>query len=226
MTTIYIKDSAALPKRADFDFYPTPLTFCRTALAQLPPTFSPRTILDPGAGTGVWGRAARERWRKSLIVGVELREVVRPAAYNFWYTADFLRMPAAGPCFHLVMSNPPFKRAESFVRASLALLEPAGYALYLLRLNFLESAERYRGLWREHPPKAVIVSAKRVSFTGDGQSNATAYAIYLWQKGYTGETSLRWMIDEGGTAAKVDRQQAPIRRETQIPMFAAEAATP
>lgn len=221
MTTIYLKDSTLLPKRADFDFYPTPMTFCRTALAQLPPRFTPRCILDPGAGTGVWGRAARERYRNSLITGVELREVARPSVYNFWFNADFLRMPTAEPCFDLVISNPPFKHAESFVRSSLALLESGGYALYLLRLNFLESAERYHGLWKEHPPKTVVVSAKRVSFTGDGQSNATAYAIYIWQKGYAGETSLRWMIDEGGTKAEVDRGNAPKLQNEQLAMFVA-----
>lgn len=191
MTTIYVSDKDKLPKRNDFDFYPTPLAVAQDALTYIPLTTNPTCILDPGAGTGVWGKAARVLFPKATITGVDLRPVPKAPAYNFWFNGDFLLMDAT-PAFDLVIGNPPYKYAEQFVRQSFKLLEQGGYLVMLLRLNFLESQTRATGLWRQHPPLEVVVSSKRVSFTGDGKTNATAYAYFIWQKGYTGDTRLLW----------------------------------
>lgn len=193
MTTIYVSGKALqnLPKRNDFDFYPTPLSVAQDALTYIPLTTNPSCILDPGAGTGVWGRAARGLFPKATITGIDMRPVPRPAAYNFWFTGDYLLMDAA-PAFDLVMGNPPYKYAEQFVRQAYRMLEPNGYLIMLLRMNFLEGQARADGLWRTHPLKQAVVCSKRVSFSGDGKTNATAYAYFIWQKGYTGETRLLW----------------------------------
>ena len=191
MTTIYMKGDKSLPKRQDFDFYPTPLAVAQDALTHVPIMINPTCILDPGAGTGVWGKAARGLFPQSTITGIDLRPVPKVPAYNFWFHADYLLMDAA-PVFDLVIGNPPYKYAEQFVRQSMKMLEIQGCLILLLRLNFLESQSRATGLWREHPPLKVVVSSKRVSFTGDGKTNATAYAYFIWQKGWKGETRLLW----------------------------------
>lgn len=193
MTTIYASGFALknLPKRADFDYYPTPYPVALDALSYMPRTLTPTCILDPGAGLGVWGQAARSLWPQACITGIDIRPLQRPAAYNFWFTNDFRLMDEAR-CFDLVVGNPPYKYAEPFVRHSLKMLEPGGYLIMLLRLNFLESKSRANGLWRDYPLFEVIVSAGRVSFTGDGRSNATAYAYFIWKQGYKGETVLKW----------------------------------
>lgn len=196
MTTIYASASALLnmPKRKDFDFYPTPVTVCDDALQFLPEGLKPQCILDPGAGAGAWGIAARKRYPSALITGVELRpETPRPSAYNFWIHEDFL-LTDVQVAFDLVIGNPPYNRAEQFVKHSMAMLETDGYLIMLLRLNFLESQSRGRGLFRKFPPKTVVVRAGRVSFTGDGQSNATAYAYFIWQKGWLGKPQLDWSL--------------------------------
>lgn len=196
MTTIYASATALLnmPKRKDFDFYPTPSSCCEDALSFLPTDFKPQCILDPGAGAGAWGKAARKRYPATLITGVELRpETPRPAAYNFWIHGDFL-LTDAQPAFDLVIGNPPYNRAEQFVRHSMAMLEDDGYLMMLLRLNFLESHGRGKGLYRKYPPKNVVVRAGRVSFTGDGQANATVYAYFIWQKGWMGKPTLDWSL--------------------------------
>jgi len=73
-------------------------------------------------------------------------------------------------------------------------LEPKGHIFFLLRLAMLESQRRARGLWQEHRPKKVYVLGRRPSFTGNGKTDATAYALYLWQKGWQGETTLDWLM--------------------------------
>ncbi len=47
-----------LRKRDDNDYYPTPIELCVSALGLLPDDFKPFSILDPGAGDGVWGSRA------------------------------------------------------------------------------------------------------------------------------------------------------------------------
>lgn len=196
MTTVYVSGNAInnLPKRRAFDFYPTPLHVASDALTFLPEGFTPQCILDPGAGTGVWGMASRRRWPNSLITGVELRtETPKPNAYNFWMHQNFL-LSTATPAFDLVVGNPPYDVAEQFIRHSLNCLEHGGYMVLLLRLAFLESQTRARALYRHTPPQSVVVRANRVSFTGDGQTNATAYAYFIWQKDWHGEPALKWSM--------------------------------
>lgn len=191
MTTIYVRDNAVLPKRRDFDFYPTPYYVAEDALSFLPDDLQPARILDPGAGTGIWGNAARKRYQDAIITGVETRiETAKPVAYDVWIHDDFLLTQPSFP-YNLVIGNPPYDRAEQFIRHSMRYLDNGGYIIMLLRLNFLEGQGRAKGLYREYPLKQVVVRAARVSFTGDGQTNATAYAYFIWQKGYKGETTLK-----------------------------------
>src|SRR5262245_27832883 len=96
--------------------------------------------------------------------------------------------------FDLVIGNPPYKHTEQFVRHGMDMLESGGYLVFLLRLNFLEGQGRGRSFWNRYPPVKVVVSSRRVSFSGDGKSNATAYAYFVWQQGYTGETKLAWAV--------------------------------
>lgn len=190
MTTIYVSESArkALPKRDRDDFYPTPYGVALDALNYIPG--EPQCILDPGAGTGVWGRAAREHFPRATITGVDVRPIPKARGYHFWFTGDYLLMDGSAPAFDLVVGNPPYKYAEQFVRQSWKLLEPGGYLVFLLRLNFLEGQGRRFGIWRTHPLKECVVCSKRVSFSGDGKTNATAYGYFIWQKGWRGTTSL------------------------------------
>ena len=66
-----------------------------------------------------------------------------------------------------------------------------------LRLLFLESQSR-RKLFEKQPPKTVYVFSKRVNCAKNGDfvtydSSAVAYAWFVWEKGYTGETVVKWI---------------------------------
>lgn len=184
------------------DFYPTPVPLIEAALTQFrtfTSGFTPDRVLDPGAGTGVWGVAARKHWRDAWIAGVELREQPRPDAYDHWLTGDFLASATQLPSVDLVIGNPPYRHAEKFVRAAWDVASPNGYMLLLLRLAFLEGQARARGLWRELQPLAVWVCAARPSFIAEGEkagrTDSTAYAVFVWQKGLPGiyAPTLGWL---------------------------------
>jgi len=200
-----------LRPRSRDDFYPTPVELCRAALSLVSQTkeqrkyltitqnFTYRTILDPGCGIGVWGKAASELWPNAYLEGVDIRGVLDEEAqntYDNFVFCDFKIYPGWLGSYELIMGNPPFSLAEDFVRKGWELLAERGVMLYLLRLAFLEGQDRAENLWKELPPSSVQVLGRRPSFTGDRKTDATAYAIFIWSKGLSLSLSpldwLRW----------------------------------
>lgn len=171
-------------KRHPQDFYPTEIGVCRAALTLIKTSII-STIIDPGAGTGVWGQAAREKYaNRAKIWGVELRDVPPSEYYDTWLQSDF--MTAELPHADLVIGNPPYKFAEQFVRKSIELVSRnAGYVLLLLPWNFCGGQDRRTGLWARYKPTAVYVMSRRPSFTGDKKTDMTEYGLYLWDLGKT-----------------------------------------
>jgi hypothetical protein len=177
--------------RQGHDYYPTPESLVVAALDKV--TITPATILDPGAGDGVWGRVAFKKWNDPFIVGIDIREVPMPECYTWWkFNTDFLEMKL-DVTFNLVMGNPPYNKAEEFIRKGYAHLTVGGQMVMLLRLAFLESQKRAKGLWKELRPKNVYVLGRRPSFTGNGKTDATAYMVALFEKDWSGITELDWL---------------------------------
>lgn len=196
-----IQTDKPLQKRRAFDHYPTPPEVCKRGLDLLPLEqlrdfygfYSPPLhILDPGCGDGVWGRTALERWPDAIVDGAEIRDISKPEGYRWMYRGDFCLMDH-GLDYDLIIGNPPFLYGEIFVRQALANLVEAGWLLYLLPLRFLEGKERSERLFSKYPPLAVHV-AGRVSFSGNRKTDDTPYAYYIWRKGYTGDTILKWAL--------------------------------
>lgn len=212
MAMIYVKDKDALPNRREFDHYPTdPITTAAgVRLARLFVEDVAPWILDPGAGRGVWGTACRRMWHDAYITGVDIRELPQPDAYNAWIQGDFLTAGGTRGGSDLVIGNPPYIHAEEFCRKALDFLRPGGILLYLLRLTFLESKRRLR-FFREDLPRHVAVLSRRPSFMEDGsrKTSPDAYAFYVWQKGYRGETTLSWINtdEEGGLSLWRERDE-------------------
>jgi hypothetical protein len=197
-----------LPERREADHYPTPRWAVEAAMETICDSFVveeswPVSILDVGAGDGIWGTVAREVFKEGVqITGIELRDLPKPEAYNNWLTADFFdrreQLAAMGP-FDLIMGNPPFGYVESIIDYCWPLLSPpvdckadmggnfwGGRLAFFLRLAFLEGQRRRDGLFKEHPLTTLGVYSKRVSFQADGKTNATAHALFLWQLGHPG----------------------------------------
>lgn len=93
-----------------------------------------------------------------------------------------------------IITNPPFHSAEGFVAQCLNLAD-AKFAL-LLRLAFLEGANRTRTIFHKHPPARVWVFSERITFYPKGAkmagSGTTAYAWFVWDKAHSGATELNW----------------------------------
>ena len=66
-----------------------------------------------------------------------------------------------------------------------------------LKLTFLEGQAR-KQFFLENPPKTVYVSSSRLNCAKQGDfvtytSSAIAYAWFIWEKGYQGDTIIKWI---------------------------------
>lgn len=99
----------------------------------------------------------------------------------------------------IIISNPPFATAIHFINKALEDLEEGGYAIFLLRLNFLGSAERFP-FWKKQLPDWCFVHHERISFTDKadkwgyvqfnrdgnllkGSADSIEYAHFVFKKG-------------------------------------------
>ena len=94
-----------------------------------------------------------------------------------------------------IITNPPYNRAEAFVRQGTSLAQNK-FAL-LLRLAFLEGANRARTIFSECPPSRVWVFSERITFYPAGAeikgSGTTAYAWFVWDRAANTPTELSWL---------------------------------
>ncbi len=96
-----------------------------------------------------------------------------------------------------IVTNPPYCKAQEFVEKALELIDDGRKVCMFLKVLFLESSRRKK-LFQKYPPKAIYVSSSRINCAKNGDfetynSGAVAYAWYVWEKGYTGDTIVRWI---------------------------------
>ena len=99
-----------------------------------------------------------------------------------------------------IITNPPYKYATDFIYKALELIPPGNKVAMFLKIQFLEGKERKK-LFAKYPPKTIYVSssrllcAKNADFDGmrKGGGSAVAYAWYVWEKGYSDATIVKWI---------------------------------
>lgn len=117
--------------------------------------------------------------------------------YGLGYT-DFLTQTGGTFCGDII-TNPPYKYAQQFVEKALSLVPDGYYVAMFLKLAFMEGKARKK-LFESHPPKYIYVSSSRLLCAKngefqkmrDGGGSAVAYGWYVWEKGYKGDTIVKW----------------------------------
>jgi hypothetical protein len=93
-----------------------------------------------------------------------------------------------------IVTNPPYNCAEGFVASGVNHAKKK-FAL-LLRLAFLEGANRQNTIFSKNPPSRVWVFSERITFYPSGVepkgTGTTAYAWFVWDKDAPGRTELKW----------------------------------
>jgi len=98
-----------------------------------------------------------------------------------------------------IITNPPYKYAKEFVERAIECVTDGHRVAMFLKIQFLEGKGR-RALFDKYPPKIIYVATGRINcckngdFSSRQRSNdsAQAYAWFIWEKGYTGDTVVRW----------------------------------
>lgn len=95
-----------------------------------------------------------------------------------------------------IVTNPPYSILNEFLVRALAMLKPNSKLAILGRIQVIESQGR-REIYDKHPIKTIYVPSKRIICSMGGTfketSSAVCYAWFVWQKGYTGETQMKWL---------------------------------
>ena len=95
-----------------------------------------------------------------------------------------------------IITNPPYRYANEFISKALSII-PRGKKLALfLPIRYLEGKQR-KAIFKLMPPKVVYVSSSRIKCAMNGDFNkmtgsAVSYAWFVWEKGYSGDTTLKW----------------------------------
>lgn len=178
--------------RQAYDFYPTNDEHVLEQLSWV--TVNPKAILDTGTGLGIYGYYVRKLFPKAELFGVEYN-LAMPLMnwYDHTVRADYLDM-IPSPLFDLIIGNPPYDQAESFVCQSLKFLKNDGELIYLLPLNFLASMGRYTLFVHEYPLEQVIICSDRPSFTGDGKTDSREYAFFKWKRNNQTASTIHWAL--------------------------------
>lgn len=99
-----------------------------------------------------------------------------------------------------IITNPPYKYAKEFVEHALKIIGNGRKVAMFLKLTFLESKSR-KALFEKYPPKKIWIFSERVQCAKNGDfekykqgvGTAVAYAWFIWEKGYNGETTIGWI---------------------------------
>lgn len=97
-----------------------------------------------------------------------------------------------------ILTNPPFIYAIEFVKKAISIIPKGNKVAMFLRIQFLETKER-KYFFKEFPPKTIYVSSSRITCALNGDfeklsknGSAACYCWIIWEKGYKGETTLKW----------------------------------
>ncbi len=122
--------------------------------------------------------------------------------YNDTEVMDFLKVSKEdikNDVSRDIITNPPYKYAKDFVEHALDISMDSTKIAMFLKVQFLEGKAR-RALFDKHPPKVIYVASSRLLCAKNGEfekmrqggGSAVAYAWFIWEKGFKGNTVVRW----------------------------------
>lgn len=173
--------------RAALDYYATDAKAIDSLIRAYP---LPPRVLEPCCGCG----SLSERLKSFGI------EVISEDLYDHGYGTVgkdfFLRteMPEGCTC---IVTNLPYKEILRGTLHALSILPAGGVLCSFCKTTFLESKARYQQLFSKQPPKYVLQFVNRIRCYNNGiinnDSSAVAYAWFVWEKGWTGDTVIKWL---------------------------------
>jgi len=174
---------APLRDRRD-DLYETPVTAVEALMrVETLPHRIWECACGPGSIVGVLRTAGHS------VVASDLVDYGCPDSES---RIDFLMESKARVGVEMILTNPPFKLADDFVRKALDLCP---HVVMLLRLAFLESERRADildggSLARVHVFRKRLPMMHRSGWNGPTATSSIAFAWFVWERDHRGPTQL------------------------------------
>lgn len=148
------------------------------------------TIIEPCCGMGHLSKVLEENGYQVYSYDLVDRGYGTP---NVDFLTDYM-LPIQNAD---LITNPPYKYAEQFVEHALDLMSNGCKCIMLLKIQFLEGQARKK-LFEKYPPRYVYVNSARQTCYINGDmskkmSSASCYCWFVWEKGFTGEPTIRWI---------------------------------
>ena len=175
-------------ERQQHDYYATEPKAVELLLAK--ETFAP-VIWECACGEGHLSKALEKAGY--TVVSTDL--IYR--GFGYPVPVDFLTDKNESCFSGDIITNPPYKYALEFVEQAIRVIKPHNKVAMFLKLTFLEGQKR-KSFFESNPPKTIYVSSSRLICARNGEfekfgSSAIAYAWYVWEKGYLGDSVIKWI---------------------------------
>lgn len=169
-------------------------------------------FLDEIKDTDLYSQLSKNIWENAVGEG-HLAQTLKERGFNVYasdlvdrgfedfHMLDFLGATERPFEEMSIITNPPYKYATEFLNKSLELLKDKELVIMFLKIQFLEGKARHK-IFKENPPKYVYVNSTRQSCAMNGEfyddkgkivSSAVCYCWYVWEKGFKGDTIIRWL---------------------------------
>lgn len=163
------------------DYFPTPV-------------WATHALMDNEKFIGDIWECACGNGAMSKILGLHSNRVISSDLYRRGFGETGIDFLTADRRAANIITNPPYNSAEGFVASGLKKADRK-FGL-LLRLAFLEGANRANTIFARNPPSRVWVFSERITFYPAGAevkgSGTTAYAWFVWDKDAPRSTELKW----------------------------------
>jgi len=167
------------------------------------------TCLEPACNRGFM----------SMVLEEYFAEVRSSDIYPYGYgeVRDFLEIPYAAGSVDWVITNPPFRLGEDFIRTGLNVAR-RGVAM-LTRTVFIESVGRFDRIFSKNPPTKFAQFVERVPMVkgrlDKKASTATGYCSLVWEKDAGTKPQLVWVPPCRKSLERETDYQLPKRQEPQ-----------
>ena len=167
-------------------------------------------ILDPSAGDNriiksIENYIKKENDKQLFLVEKYAIDVLpninlTPEFNGVDYDIAHEKLKATNTKFDLVITNPPFTKAEPWIKKMHEVITDGGYCIFLQRLNWLGTKKRSEYLKnnKDLRLKHLLVISKRPTWEIDGveknKTDTCEYAWFVFQKGFDGMYNGDWLI--------------------------------
>ena len=181
-------------ERVENDYYATPTSSTEALLEKV--EFK-GDFLEPCVGGGHIAEVIKKYYPKNKVYGLDLVD----RGYPNTIVADFFEYDFNNQKFDSIVTNPPYSLAQEFLEKSMTILNENGKIAMFLKIQFLEGVKREK-MFKKFPPKYVYVFTKRqnpwrngssLDENGKPWSSTMCFAWFIWEEGFKGEPTLRWL---------------------------------